>query len=158
MQVVLSQTPSIVTRALVVGMSNAVCATFSCLFASVSKDDSLINVERRLSSLHVRTDMELLGAILSDMSASRVEQMKSTKVCLEHLHDSLSVLNASLQSMDDCVRRSRSHGWYDWSLGRGGVREREEALSRALTLVEEEKARLDHHMRRFMEVQSVRFE
>ena len=59
--------------------------------------------------------------------------------------------------MDDCVRRSRS-GWYDWSLGTGGVRERGEALSRALTLVEEEKSRLYHHMRRFMEVQSVRFE
>ena len=156
MQVVLSQTPTIVTKALVIGMSNAVCATFSCVFATVSKDDSLVNVERRLSSLHVRTDIELLGAILSDMSASRVSH-KSTKVCLEHLHDALTVLNASLQSMDDHVRQQRRSlvGYWNWK--RGGAGEGEE-LSRLLALVEDEKASLDHHMRRFMEVRTMRFE
>lgn len=144
MQLVSATTPLIVTRALVTGMSNVVCATAAQLFATLS-EERLDHTEETLMRLRIRTDVELIGALLSDLSD--VHDMRTShRVSLEHLHTALHEVNRSLGALDASLR-GRDRAWLYSS-----PRTPDPKLIRA---IEVSKQGLDHAFQRLIEVTRV---
>lgn len=148
MQLMLTHTPKLVTRAVVMGMCNAVCTSLNCLYSNISKDDVLEEYEHKVSGLFIRTDIELLGAILFDMSEANIDK-KMVCVCLGHLHDSLHSINDSLRRMDEQFRSRRYIPWR-WTLS-------STTLSDAFAIVQRDKTVLDHHIERFIQIQQIKY-
>ena len=144
MQLVTATTPVIVTRALVAGMSNVVCATVTQLFATLS-DADLQHIEEELKSLRIRTDVELIGALLSDMSSVH-DLTKSVRVSLDHLHTSLQEMNKSLCELDTFVKKRYRY----WPYGRPCAPD-----PKLIKAIEVAKSSLDHYFQRVTEVTSI---
>ena len=145
MQLVVTNTPVLVTRAVVAGMTEVVRATVAGVYSALrtSSCTTVHDIEATLDALHVRTDVELIGAMLSDMGEAH--HATCTRVCLEHMHCALAALNLALTQLDAAVRRrSFLSALYASSV--------DTAL---LTRLRECKADLDHHFRRLIEVEGL---
>jgi len=142
MMVLTSNAPIIVTRAVVTGMTNVAYASFLKIYGLIEKDSSLSEVQDQLLEMHIRTDLELLGALLSDMKEIE-EKYKSERVCLEHLHDSLGDMNVSLKELDDVINENNT--WF-------------RSVKVNATLIQKIKMNkkcIDHHILRFVQLHQV---
>lgn len=141
-QLVTVHTPVVVTRAVVAAMTSAVGSTVSRLYDAIDRAKDT-EAEQELDALFIRTDVELIAALISDLS-TEADATTSVRVCLDHLHHSLQELNQSLCALDASVRC-----WCRaWRLTRGSS----EGLLRDVSL---RKRRLDHHLDRLVQVASV---
>lgn len=145
MQIVPATT--LVTRAMVAGLSSAVSSTvWSLVYKPPLPASSSPAVA--LEALHVRTDVEVLGALLSDLEVDLDETRKAVRVCLVHLHEALAALQSSLLAFDAATRAARAR-W--WTSKRRSPTEEEEALE----AVRRDKLRVDHCLERLLGVHSI---
>jgi hypothetical protein len=84
MQLVASNTPVIVTKAVVSGLSTVVCTTISHIYTILASSANMPEIEKSIKSLYLKTDVELIGALLSDLS-EELEMKKSIRVSFASL-------------------------------------------------------------------------
>lgn len=138
-------TPMVVSRTVVHGVSCAAYRSCEALYLAIrSRPTSTeLELEARLAALHVKTDLELIGAILSDTNGNNASGSKSLAVCYDHLHQALNALNEALSGLEGAVR---GHPRYMvWTRGPSSA-EIEEAME---TVVARKRA-LDHHLERMV--------
>ena len=143
MQLVTSTTPIIITRAIVTGMSNVVYMTMAQVYQSLSVSSSS-EFDEELNALHIKTDVELIGALLSDMS-DETSLKKSIRVCLDHLHTALQEINKSLLDFDSSVRAINA-SWF---------KSKHTTCPKILETIKSQKAILDHHFMRLVQLQHI---
>jgi len=141
MQLVVAAAPLVVTRTVVSGMSAVAYGTVVKIYKAFESDQTLSGVEEELSAMHVRTDIEIIGALLSDVSDS-AEQNKSIRVCLNHLHEGLCQMNKTLNELNTAIETSASR----WSW-------RNKSIDPViLDRIRRDKTALDHHLMRIVQL------
>lgn len=142
---------AVVTKTVVAAMSNAICTTLSHVYKSLQcnteNTERGTNVEEDLEALFVRTDMELLGALLSDMEDSH-ENKKAVRVCLEHLHDTLKDIHLYLSQLDTHLRKSAA--WFA-----SKKLKQEEEVRDIVRSITSSKKKMDHHFLRLVQISAV---
>jgi hypothetical protein len=143
MQLLVAKSPQIVSKAILTGMSDMVYATIVRIYASTKADASLSEIEAELNGMHIRTDIEVIGALLSDMSDDAVRK-KSIRVSLEHLHDALININQALSRLDAQIQ-VYSARWFRRSSPDAGT----------LQEIRTQKLQLDYCLERFIQLQGI---
>jgi hypothetical protein len=133
-----SHAPVILTKVIVKSTSVLLGGTICRVWNLISTHRMAKEAEQRLVSLHIKTDVELIGAILSDL-ADMTQASTSVRVAGNHLHESLQRLNSSLTRLDDA---SGGSYWFRTS----------SHLEEILDLIEEAKRDVDHHLDRLVQV------
>lgn len=145
MQLMASNTPVIVTKAVVSGLSTVVCTTISHIYQILASSANMPEIEKSISSLYLKTDVELIGALLSDLS-EELEMKKSIRVCLDHLHHSLQDINKSLIQLDRYITRSSISIWTNY---------RNPDPTLIIEEIHTKKKQLDHVLSRLVEIQHI---
>lgn len=130
--------PVIVNKAVVSGMSSIVLASLSNLYNSITRKPSFAEVQETLDTLFIGTDVEVIGAFLSDMSDQPLST--SERICLEHMHCTLKDLNDELVSVDASMNTFRRYLY---------------TVPVNLDRVSNKKKQLDHHFLRLLQVVAV---
>ena len=142
-------TTTIVSKAIVAGMSNVVYATLKTIYDKLQTSADDTNIQSALDDMFIRTDVELLAALLADMTDACISNT-SVKVCMNHLHETLQQLNTQLVALDKLVH---STGWstMPWK----STSKRAGDTATVLACVVNAKKTLDHHFLRLVQLMAI---
>ena len=135
---IVSAATSIVNKTVVSGVASLVLNSIKSIYAMLPNYTSRQELQEKLDSIFIKTDMEVIGAFLSDMD----EKKNSTceRVCLEHMHCTLKELNTALTDLDTCLR-SLKRFLTSYS-----------SILSLVSVIERKKSDLDHQFERLLQV------
>lgn len=133
---IVTSVPAVVNRTIISCMTNIIHNSILVIYKGLAYHNDK-DVDALMESLHMNTDIELLGAMLSDVEEMDCTTSKALRVSFSHLKEALQNMNLTLRCLD--THLNKEYWFYNTD-------------KKILDDVKSSKEVLDHCFARFIQI------